>query len=91
MFDGPARKHFSSYVSIAFELIHSKQVTYFLMKRFKCQVLALSFFFKLWVCFSKYFVLNTQCHLIILIVLLNEPIFIIGGGGGYNVAGSFVQ
>lgn len=44
MIDGPARKHFSSYVSIAFELIHSKQVTYFLMKRFKCQVLALSFF-----------------------------------------------
>lgn len=87
MFDGPARKHFSSYVSIAFELIHSKKVTYFLMKRFKCQVLALSFFFKLWVCFSKYFVLNTQRHLIILIVLLNEPIF----RGGYNVAGSFVQ
>lgn len=44
MFDGPARKHFSSYVSIAFELIHSKKVTYFLMKRFKYQVLALSFF-----------------------------------------------
>lgn len=44
MFDGPARKHFSSYVGIAFELIHSKKVTYFLMKRFKCQVLALSFF-----------------------------------------------